>query len=119
MYQNACYQRTKNTVHIWDDKHGHLRIPYKKYAFKKNAHGNYTTLDGSRVEKVTDWDESDEARGLIYESDVNPVTRTLIDMYYETDDMSEGHRELFFDIEVNTEGGFAKPEDPWQPLTSI
>jgi DNA polymerase elongation subunit (family B) len=118
-YQNACYQRSKNTVHIWDDKHGHLRIPYKKYAFKKNAHGNYTTLDGSRVEKVTDWDESDEARGLIYESDVNPVTRTLIDMYYETDDMSDGHRELFFDIEVNTEGGFAKPEDPWQPLTSI
>lgn len=119
MYQNACYQRSKNIVHIWDDKHGHLRIPYKKYAYKKNAHGNYTTLDGSKVEKVTDWDESDEQRGLIYESDVNPVTRTLIDMYYETDDMSEGHRELFFDIEVSTEGGFAKPDDPWQPLTSI
>lgn len=119
MYQNACYQRSKNIVHIWDDKHGHLRIPYKKYAYKKNAHGNYTTLDGSKVEKVTDWDESDEQRGLIYESDVSPVTRTLIDMYYETDDMSEGHRELFFDIEVSTEGGFAKPDDPWQPLTSI
>ena len=118
-YQNACYQRSKNVVHIWDDKHGHLQIPYKKYAYKRVAHGKHTTLDGYKVEKVSDWDESDESRGLLYESDVNPVTRTLIDMYYETDDMSDGHRELFFDIEVNTEGGYAKPEDPWQPMTSV
>ena len=118
-YQNACYQRSKNIVHIWDDKHGHLQIPYKKYAYKKVSHGKYTALDGSKVEKVSDWDESDIDRNIMYESDINPVTRTLIDMYYETDDMSDGHRELFFDIEVNTEGGFAKPEDPWQPMTSI
>jgi DNA polymerase elongation subunit (family B) len=118
-YQNACYQRTKNIVHIWDDKHGHLQIPYKKYAYKKNAHGKYTALDGSKLEKVTSWDDSDIDRNLMYESDINPVTRTLIDMYYETDDMSDGHRELFFDIEVSTEGGYAKPDNPWQPLTSI
>lgn len=119
MYQNIAFQKNKNLMHIWDDKNGHMKFPYKQYAYKKSAHGRYTALDGSRVEKVTSWDEADVQRGLIYESDINPETRTLIDLYYETDDVSMGHRELFLDIEVSTEGGFASPEDPWQPLTSI
>ena len=119
MYQNICYQRSKNIVHVFDDKNGHLQFPYKKYAYKKNAHGRFVALDGSKLDKVTDWDESDVQRGLIYESDINPETRTLIDLYYETDDPSVGHRELFIDIEVSTEGGFSSAEEAWQPLTSI
>jgi len=119
MYQNVAYQRSKNLVHIWDDKNGHFTVPFKKYAYKRNAHGKFVALDGHKVDKVYDWDESDMQRGLIYESDLNAETRTLIDLYYETDDPSTGHRELFIDIEVSTEGGFATPENPWQPMTSI
>jgi DNA polymerase elongation subunit (family B) len=118
-YQNIAFQRSKNLITVWDDKNGMLQFPFKKYAYKKNAHGRHVTLDGSRVEKVVDWDESDIQRGLIYESDINPETRTLIDLYFENDEPSVGHRELFIDIEVSTEGGFANPDDPWQPLTSI
>ena len=119
MYQNICYQRQKNLLTVWDDKHGMMQLPYKKYAYKKCANGKYHALDGTKVEKVTTWDDSDIARNLMFESDINPETRTLIDMYHETDEPSIGHRELFLDIEVSTEGGFAKPEDPWQPMTSI
>jgi DNA polymerase elongation subunit (family B) len=119
MYQNIAFQRNKNLITIWDDKHGKMQIPYKKYAYKKNSHGKYTALDGSKVDKVTDWDDSDLQKGVIYESDINPETRTLIDMYYETDDPSVGHRELFIDIEVGSEGGYSTAEEAWQPLTSI
>jgi len=118
-YQSIAYQKNKNLISIWDDKKGLMQFPYKKYAYKKNAHGRHVALDGSKVEKVTDWDESDIQRGLIYESDINPETRTLIDLYYESDDPSEGHRELFIDIEVATEGGFSSAEEAWQPMTSI
>ena len=98
MYQNIAYQKNKNIVHVWDDKNGHLQFPYKKYAYKKSAHGKHVALDGSKLDRVTEWDDADIQRGLIYESDINPETRTLIDLYYETDDPSVGHRELFIDI---------------------
>jgi DNA polymerase elongation subunit (family B) len=119
MYQNIAYQKNKNIVHVWDDKNGHLQFPYKKYAYKKSAHGKHVALDGSKLDRVTEWDDADIQRGLIYESDINPETRTLIDLYYETDDPSVGHRELFIDIEVSTEGGFSSAEEAWQPMTSI
>lgn len=119
MYQNIAHQKSKNILHIWDDRKGHIRIPFKKYAYKRSSHGRHVALDGNKVDKVTDWDEADIQRGLIYESDINPETRTLIDMYYDSDDSSVGHRELFFDIEVSTEGGFSSAEEAWQPLTSI
>jgi DNA polymerase elongation subunit (family B) len=119
MYQNIAFQKNKNLLHIWDDTKGHIKFHFKKYAYKKNTHGKYVALDGSKVDKVYDWDEADIARGLIYESDINPETRTLIDMYYESDEPSVGHREMFIDIEVSTEGGFASAEEAWQPLTSI
>lgn len=118
-YQNIAYQKNKNIMHLWDDKMGHLQFAYKKYAYKKNTHGSYVALDKVRLEKVYDWDDSDIERGLIYESDINPETRTLIDMFFESDDVSTGHREMFIDIEVSTEGGFSSPEEAWQPLTSI
>lgn len=119
MYQNVTYLRSKNQVIVWDDKHGQLCIPYKKYAYKKNTHGRYTALDGTKLEKVTHWDDSDIERGLMYESDLSPEVRTLIDMYYESDDPSTNHNELYFDIEVSTEGGFSDGEAAWQPVTSI
>ena len=119
MYQNIAYQKNKNLIHVWDDKKGHMQFPFKKYAYKKSAHGKFVALDGSKLEKVTKWDDSDLQRGQIYESDINPETRTLIDLYFETDDPSVGHREMFIDIEVSTEGGFSSAEEAWQPMTSI
>lgn len=119
MYQNICYDRKTNTVHLWDDEKGHLKFAYKKYAYKKSASGRFVTLDGTKVEKVTEWTDADVQRGHIYESDVNVSTRTLIDLYYDSDDMSVAHRELFFDIEVSGEGGFSTAEDADNPLTSI
>jgi DNA polymerase elongation subunit (family B) len=118
-YQNIAYQKHKNLVSVWDDKNGLMQFPFKKYAYKKNAHGKYVALDGSKLDKVHAWDDTDIQRGHIYESDINPETRTLIDLYFETDDPSTGHRELFIDIEVSTEGGFSTAEEAWQPLTSI
>ena len=119
MYQNIAFEKSKNLLHIWDDEKGHFTMPYKKYAYRKNNNGKYVALDGNRVEKVYDWDETDLQRGVIYESDIGPETRTLIDLYYESDDVSKGHREMYLDIEVATEGGFSDTEEVWQPLTSI
>jgi DNA polymerase elongation subunit (family B) len=98
MYQNVYFELKKNIVHLWDDETGYSRIPYKRYAYKKSANGQLKALDGTKVEKVTGWKKTDEVD--MYESDVRPDVRTLIDRYYESDDISKNHRTMFFDIEV-------------------
>ena len=44
--------------------------------------------------------------GNIFESDVPLETRVLIDQYGDSNEPSEGHREVFFDIEVEIKDGF-------------
>jgi DNA polymerase elongation subunit (family B) len=98
MYQAVYFHRHTNVVHLWDDEKGYMRIPYKRYAYVKAPNGNLTALDGTLVKKVSKFSGEDPKD--VYESDVRPDVRTLIDMYYHTDDVSKDHRILFFDIEV-------------------
>ena len=98
MYQAVAYQRRTNTVHVWDDQKGHVQIKYKPYAYAPNANGQHVALDGTRLTKVTRFDNEDTS---LYESDLNPEVRTLIDLYPDSDEISVGHRTLFIDIEVD------------------
>ena len=115
MYQNIYYERRTNMVHIWDDKSGHLKIPFKKYAYVKHSSGNFTSLYGDKLQKVYKWDEHDE----VFEADVPTETRVLVDEYTDSNDMSEGHRLLNIDIEVEVEDGFPDPAIAAQKITSI
>ena len=117
MYQNIHYQKHKNTVHIWDDERGHLTFPYKKYAYAKSPHGNFTSLYGDKLSKVYKWSE-DEASNL-FESDVPIETRVLVDQYTDSDEASKGHRTLIFDIEVEVTEGFPDVSKAENPITSI
>jgi DNA polymerase elongation subunit (family B) len=55
-----------------------------------------------------------------YESDLNEEVRTLIDLYYESDEPSKGHRDFFFDIESERdENGYSTPEEARLRITSI
>ena len=116
MYQAVAYHKNSNTVHVWDDKKGHLQIKYRPYAYKKSSYGKLVALDGQQVEKVYGHDQHDSS---LYEADLNPEVRTLIDMYTDSDDASVGHKTLFIDIEVDISTGFPTPEEAQNPITSI
>jgi DNA polymerase elongation subunit (family B) len=46
--------------------------------------------------------------------------RTLIDLYYESDLASKGHRDFFFDIETERDDdGYSTPEEARARITSI
>ena len=115
MYQNIYYERKTNLVHIWDDKRGHFKLPYKKYAYVKHSSGNFTSLYGDKLQKVYKWDETQE----VFESDVPTETRVLVDEYTDSNDVSVGHRVLNIDIEVEVEDGFPNPARAEQKITSI
>jgi DNA polymerase elongation subunit (family B) len=116
MYQAVAYHKNSNTVHIWDDKKGHLKVKYKPYAYRKSSYGKHVALDGQRVDKIFDFDRDDKG---LYESDINPETRTLIDMYTDSDESSVGHRILTIDIEVDIADGFPTPETAEHEITSM
>lgn len=119
MYKNIYYNRKTNKLHVWDDKVGHYQIDYKKYAYIKSPSGKYKALDGSKVEKIYSWDSDDEERRNIYESDIRPEVRYLIDTYYATDDVSENLTTLYLDIEVAKEGKYSTSWDANNKITSF
>ena len=117
MYQNIAYQKRTNTMHVWDDQLGHKTFTFKPYGYLPNQNGDYVSLNGTKLSK-TPGNHKDNSDA--YESDLNEEVRTLIDLYYESDLVSEGHVDFFFDIETaKDEEGYSTPEDVRTEITSI
>lgn len=125
MYQGIYYDRPSNTMHVWDDERGYYNTQYKSYAYKVDIDGNKRTLYGDPCKRVNRWSQTDLKRGEIYESDLMPEVRFLIDTYLHSDDVSKNHRILFYDIEVAKEKGadgrykYSTPKDADNTITSI
>ena len=103
-------------MHIWDDHSGHVVVPYKRYAYVKDNYGTHVSLYGDRLKKIYKWEKG--LKGL-HESDINPETRTLIDMYTNSEEPSTGHRIMIIDIEVEVTEGFPSPQKAENKITSI
>jgi len=121
MYQNIYVKRTKTSseVHLWDDKTGYTKFQYKPYAYLKSPSGTYRSLYGDKLKKVNFWTQEDLQEGKVFESDVPIETRVLVDMYGDSDEVSEGHREVYFDIEVEVKDGFPDPKRADNKITAI
>ena len=116
MYQNIYFERKSNTCHLWDDKQGYTSFVFKNYGYRKKRGGKYKSMSGEELEKVYSFNPRDPS---LFESDVPIDTRILIDAYEDSDDPSEGNRVLFLDIEISTEGGFAKDDEADKEITAI
>jgi DNA polymerase elongation subunit (family B) len=116
MYQNIHFDPYKKQIHLWDDEKGHIVFPYKKYAYVKNSNGDSVSLYGDKVKKVYRWDDD---QPNLFESDINPDMRVLVDMYTDSDDISIGHRKMYFDIEVEVTEGFPDPKKADNKIYSI
>jgi len=116
MYQDIYYDNFKNKVHIWDDVKGHIVIPYKKYAYKKDNYGTYVSLYGDKLKKIYKFDKKTKN---LWESDVNPETRVLVDTYTNSDDLSINHRLGILDIEVEVTQGFPDIHKAENKITAV
>ena len=116
MYQNIFYERAKNLMHLWDDKSGYQTMPYRKYAYKKDPHGQHLSMNGEKLSRISKWEkeESDD----LFESDVPETTRVLVDIY-DTDIPSTGHRIMTFDIEVEMISGLPNTREARNEITAI
>lgn len=119
MYQNIYYQSSTNTVHIWDDDIGYHKIKYKKYAYKNDSNGEFTTLGGTRVAKISNWEKDEIAEGVIHEHDIPVTTRILVDRYTNSEELSGKHNIMFLDIEVAKEGKYSTAAEARNKITAI
>lgn len=122
MYQNIYIERKYDPyeviIHIWDDELGYKTFPYVKYAYKLSPTGGYRNIFDQTVEKVQWWKREDEEAGYIFESDINPAIRTLVDLYYESDEPSS-RTVMPFDIEVESKNGLPDIHNPLDKITAI
>jgi len=116
-YQSIGYDKRNGIMHVWDDEVGHQKFPFQPYGYLPSETGDYQTLDGVRLAKISG-NHRDNSKA--YESDLNEEVRTLIDLYYEDDTVSKGHRDFYFDIETaKDENGYSTIEDVRTSITSI
>ena len=121
MYQNIYVKRTKTSseVHLWDEKTGYSKFQYKPYAYIKSQTGQHRSLYGDKLKKVNFWTAEDLEKGNVFESDIPIETRVLVDNYTDSDDVSEGNKEVYFDIEVEVKDGFPNPKRAENKITAI
>jgi DNA polymerase elongation subunit (family B) len=117
MYQAIGYDKKNGIMHVWDDELGHQKFPFQPYGYLPDMNGDFQSLDGTKLSKHPG-NHRDNPKS--YESDLNEEVRTLIDLYYESDTPSKGHRDLFFDIETaKDENGYSTIDDVRTAITSI
>ena len=87
--------------------------------YVRDGGGQYRSIYGDKLKKVTYWTEEDFKTGRVFESDIPLDTRILLDRYEDSDEPSKNHRELFFDIEVEVTDGFPEPTEAPNKITSI
>ena len=116
MYQNIYYQREKNLIHLWDSKRGYMAYPYTRYAYERAERGEFKSIYGDKLTKIYKFKGDDPN---LFESDVPETTRALVDMYSDSDDASDGHIILTYDIECEMTSGLPDPLEATNELTSI
>ena len=93
-----------------------MSYPYTRYAYERAERGEFKSIYGDKLTKIYKFKGDDPS---LFESDVPETTRALVDMYSESDDVSDGHVILTYDIECEMTSGLPDPLEATNELTSI
>lgn len=104
MYKSAFYDVDQRIVHVWDDQKGHIKYPYIKYAYTYGD-GGHISMFGDTLRKISGKEIKSTDPNALFESDVNPEMRILIDNYLDEDDAPKQLNIGYFDIEIETLSG--------------
>ena len=105
MYQSIHYNRITKTFHLRDDAKSWLDFQYRAPGYIEDPRGSLTTLEGKKVSPTKQYTYKDPN---VYESDVDRLTRVLVDVYYEHDDIPSFHNLLYLDIETEIVGSLTQ-----------
>lgn len=116
MYKSIYIDKKSDIVYLWDDTEGATTFPFPHYAYKKQKGGKYRSIHGDELVKTDLYEEGDTD---LYESDLPPETKILMEAYDDSDEPSIDHNIVVIDIEVDSEGGFPNVERGDKEITAI
>lgn len=120
IYKNIFYDRKNDEMHIWTDD-GHQIVPFERYGYIKSAEPTeLKSIFGDYVKKIP-VSSLQSYKGEIFESDVKPETRVLIDNYYNRNEIPKTNKTMILDIEteIDRKTGFSKPPFCKNQITAI
>ena len=116
-------------MHLWDDEDGYNVVPYHNIAYQECSEEEYTYkgLNGEYLKPVEKWffsrnpDYKAKNTPGLHFHDMKPHQKFLVERYGTNDVPSKGHREMFFDIEIEIGGALTEEyiESAPMPVTSI
>jgi len=118
-----CYAeyagKNQYKIHLWEEL-GYSIVPYRVPAYIEcsEREAEYQGLKGEWLKKTYDWDK-DNPR--LHFHDMPAYQKFLIEKYGTDDSVSKGHREVFFDIEIEMGGALTEEyiQEAPKPVTSI
>jgi DNA polymerase elongation subunit (family B) len=129
-YIDAHYNRDADLISVVErDAKGQRQFkeyPARYVFYHPDSRGKFTSVFGETLGRVTCKNLKEFHKELrihsntkLYESDINPIFRTLEDNYLNAD--APKLNVAFFDIEVDfdPERGYASPDDAFMPITAI
>jgi len=122
MYKK-CYAeyagKNQYKIHLWEEDDYKI-IPYRVPAYIEcpEQEAEYQGLKGEWLKKTYKWDK-DNPR--LHFHDMPAYQKFLIEKYGTDDNISKGHREVFFDIEIEMGGALTEEyiQEAPKPVTSI
>jgi DNA polymerase elongation subunit (family B) len=123
MYKKCYSTRLGNNkfkIHLWDNA-GYDEIEWYNAAYQECSPSEATHIgsNGEPLKKIHKWDKKTTPN--LHFHDMKPHQKFLIERYGTNDTPSTGHRELFFDIEIEIGGALTEEyiEKALMPVTSI
>ena len=118
-----CYAeyagKNQYKIHLWGEDDYKI-IPYRVPAYIEcpEQEAEYQGLKGEWLKKTYKWDK-DNPR--LHFHDMPAYQKFLIEKYGTDDNISKGHREVFFDIEIEMGGALTEEyiQEAPKPVTSI
>lgn len=116
-------------IHLWDDEEGYKVVPYHNIAYQECSKEEHTCkgLNGEYLKPIKKWffsknpDYSSKNTPNLHFHDMKPHQKYLVESFGVNDEPSKGHREMFFDIEIEIGGALTEEyiESAPMPVTSI
>jgi len=123
------YGPNVHEIHLWDDELGYQVIPYQNVVYQEcsEEEHSFRGLNGEFLKSQPKWffsknpDYKHKNTPGLHFHDMKPHQKFLVETYGVNDEPSKGHREVFFDIEIEIGGALTEEyiEDAPMPVTSI
>lgn len=127
-YLNAHYNHKSDTVTVWernkDEERTIRHIPAPYYFYAKDSNGEFTSIYGDKLKRLdfdnkADYEHACGAHRQKFESDIRPMDRVLMDMYYGNPVPSVHYTLLDIEVDYDKTIGFSSTENPYAPINAV